>query len=307
MKSPTRIRNDSVASVIPRRHRVVRAAVALAVALSVASCEIEDTVSEEDEPITGTTTVYELLRFQSNLDQAFNIVFVPDESYGDLGVLANRQAFVSDIADVVENSYWQNQAYFYGLARFNYFYMTAAGSVTESPPDADGNFQCPAVTWPAAVNTDGAFADQLLLIHQNDLRDCGGGGRATAEPTSSRTVVHETGHGLFGLPDEYCCDSFYSAVPPVLYATEADCNNDPANAAWRNCTPLGPDRNGDTWWRSQGHITTNLIMRNGGAEVWESGPADWSIMDDAYQALGSTVGPPAVFAPDRWSYTVPSP
>jgi hypothetical protein len=294
----------------PHRWRRARALAALlAVALLSASCEIDDTVSPTDEPVVGTTTVYELLRWQSDLDKAFNIVFVPDASYGDLSVLANRRTFVSDIADVVENSYWQNQGYFNGQVRFNYFYMTESGSVTESPPHPlTGEFQCPAVTWPPEATTDAAFADQLLLIHQNELRDCGGGGRASAEPTSFRTVVHETGHALFTLPDEYDDDGAgYWVAPPVLYATKKDCTSDPANAAWRNCTALGPDGDGNTWWRSQGHITTNLIMRNIGAEVWESGPADWSIMADAYQSLGSSIGPPSVFAPDRWSYTVPSP
>ncbi|MDF1763876.1 MAG: hypothetical protein P1U57_10740, partial [Oleibacter sp.] len=251
------------------------------------------------------TTVYQLFTPQSDLDQALNIVFVPDASYGDLSVLANRQAFVDDMTDVIENGYWQNRAYFNGILHFNYYYMTASGSVVARTPDADGNFRCPTVTWPAQVSTDAAFADQLVLMHQNDLRDCGGGGRATAEPTSYRTIVHETGHGLFGLPDEYCCDSFYREVAPVLYSTQNRCNNDPANASWRNCVSLTSSRDGSIWWRSQGNITTNLIMLNGGVEVWESGPADWTMMEDKYDDLGANVTPPTDFAPARWSYSVP--
>ncbi|WP_157209814.1 hypothetical protein [Marinimicrobium agarilyticum] len=272
---------------------------------AIVSCEITRTVSEDDTPVSGDT-VYELYAPQSDMDKAFNIVFVPDDSYGDLSVLANRQDFVDDMTDVIENAYWQNRAYFNGFLHFNYYYMTETGDVQARSPDVNGNFRCPTVTWPAGVNTDAAFADQLILIHQNNLRDCGGGGRATAEPTSYRTIVHETGHGLFGLPDEYCCDSTYSEVKPVLYATESACKNDPDNSAWRNCVSLTSSRDGSTWWRSQGDITNNLIMRNAGTEVWESGPADWFIMEEAYQSLGSSqVSTPDVFAPDRWDYDVP--
>lgn len=89
-------------------------------------CEITRTVSNKDKPVSGAT-VFELYVPQSNPDKAFNIVFVPDSSYGDLSVLANRQAFVDDMADVIENAYWQNQAYFNGLFYYNYYYMTATG------------------------------------------------------------------------------------------------------------------------------------------------------------------------------------
>ncbi len=273
-----------------------------------AACKLTRTVSADDAPASGAT-VFEVFAPKSDLDGAFNVLFVPDASYGDMTVVANRQRFVNDAIGIIENGYWQNRAYFNGLFLYNYYYMTATGSVTARPLDADGNFQCPTVTWPAAVNTDGAFADQIILVHANELRDCGGGGRATAEPTSFRTMVHETGHGLFGLPDEYCCDGGYFAKSPVMYTSSADCTGDAANAAWRNCGSHTSSRNGSVWWRSQANITTNLIMSNAGNEVWESGPADWAVMDQAYRSLSGApvVTPPAAFAPAQWSYVVPTP
>lgn len=281
-------------------------AVALGLAV-VASCEIDPEVTATDEPVPGTSTVFELYRVNPDLDAAFNVIFVPDESYGDMSDLTNRQAFADDAADIIENGYWQIQAYFNGWFYFNYFYMTESGAVTANPPDASGNFQCPTVTWPAEVNSDGAFADQLLLVHTNVLRDCGGGGRATSEPTSFRTVVHETGHGIFGVPDEYCCDGGYWVMPPVMYSSQNNCTNDASNAGWRSCTSFTSSRNGAVWWRSQGDVISNLIMRNAGDEVWESGPADWASMSNSYQSIGASVSTPSVFAPDTWDYAVPSP
>jgi len=45
------------------------------------------------------------------------LAFVPDTAYGNLGVLANRQAFVDDLTNHIENSYWQNQGYYFNLRR----------------------------------------------------------------------------------------------------------------------------------------------------------------------------------------------
>lgn len=279
--------------------------------LPVAGCDLEVEVTEDDEPVSGST-VFELFVLQPDLDRTFNIVFVPDTSYGDLGVLANRQDFVDDLTDLVENSYWQNQGYYYNLAHFNYFYMNVAGSVTPNPPAADGSFRCPTVSWPGAVGTDAAFADAVLLIHRNNLRDCANpsSGRATTEPTSFRTAAHETAHAIFGLPDEYCCDGGYFSVSPVMYSSRNACTNDAANSAWRNCVSHTSSRDGSVWWRSEGAIGDSALMISAGATVWEYGPGDWQALDAAYQGLpgscgAACTGDPTVVAPANWDRPPP--
>lgn len=283
------------------------AVLVVCIAFSVGGCQLNVTAEEDDVPVSGST-VFELFAIQRNRDRAFNIVFVPDASYGNLTVLANRQAFIDDLTNLIENSFWQNQGYYFNLAHFNYYYMNVAGSVVARPPDAAGNFQCPTVTWPAAVNTDAAFADALLLIHTNELRDCAdpSSGRATTEPTSFRTAAHETAHAVFGLPDEYCCDGGYSAVAPVMYTSRTNCNSDAANAGWRNCVSITSTRNGSTWWRSEGGVTGSALMISGGDTVWEFGPGDWAVMDAAYQSLPGScgagcTGDPSVIAPANWN------
>ena len=267
-------------------------------------CSLTVDVSEDDAPVSGSS-VYELFAIQSDMDDAFNILFIPDASYGDLSNLINRQAFVDDLTNAIENSYWQNQGYYFNLGRYNYYYSLDSGSVVENTPDSEGNFRCPTVTWPGSINTDGNFADATILIHSNELRDCANpsSGRATAEPTSYRTIVHESSHAIFGLPDEYCCDSNYRTNVPVLYATEAACMNDPVNAAWRNCVSFVSARDGNDWWRSEGDITSSAIMLSGGSTVWEFGPADWEIMEDAYLSFpgARSAGTPSVFAPNNWN------
>jgi hypothetical protein len=264
-----------------------------ALALGLAACQVEFDASNPPPPISPGSTVHGLIEWDPTQASTLNILFVPDSSYGDLSVEANLQAFFEDIELVIEQGYWQNNAYYVNLGRFNYYYMTEAGSAA-----APTSGICPSVTWPSQVDTDGAFADLVLLLHTNTLRDCRWGRKATSEPTSYRTVVHESTHALFNIPDEYCCDGGYYVAQPVLYSSSASCNGDAANAAWRNCTSFTAD-NGTTWWRSEDSIVD--IMVASGSTVVEVGTADWAIMESVLSALGPT-GTPSVFAPASWDH-----
>ena len=260
----------------------------------VTACDVEFDAGNPPPPIAPGSTVHGLIEWDPTQASTLNILFVPDTAYGDLGVQANLQAFFDDIEQVIEQGYWQNNAYYRNLARFNYYYITVAGTAA-----APTTGLCPNVTWPGEVDTDGAFADLVLLLHTNPLRDCRWGRKATSEPTSYRTVVHESTHALFNIPDEYCCDGGYYVAPPVLYSSSANCNGDAASAAWRNCSSFTAN-NGTAWWRSEDNISD--IMVSAGSVVVEAGEADWAIMNDVLSALGPT-STPTVFAPASWDHT----
>lgn len=265
-------------------------------AVLLSSCNVEFVARPGDQPIVTGSSVFPLLEIQSNRDNALNIVFVPDGSYGDMSVLANRQAFLDDLELVIEDGYWENQAYYYNLGKFNYYYMNRSGTVSAATSGT-----CPTVTWPAEVDSDAAFADLVLLLHTNELRDCRWGRKATSEPTSFRTIVHESSHALYNIPDEYCCDGGYYDRSPILYSTQAGCTGDAANAAWRNCVSFTAD-SGPTWWRSEGSYSSNEIMISAGATVWEMGPGDWAAAKSVLTSLGSpTASTPNVFAPAGWT------
>jgi hypothetical protein len=267
------------------------AALAFTVALVVTACDFNPVANESDEPIETGSTVFQLLQLQLNVDRALNVVFVPDTAYGDMTVLANRQAFLDDLGDVVDTGYWQNQVWVKNVGVTNFFYMTVAGTAADPTTGI-----CPTVTWPAEADTDAAFADVLVLIHTNTLRDCRSGRKVTSEPGSFRTVVHESSHALFNLPDEYCCDGGYWVKKPVLYDTESDCTGDAANAAWRDCVSFTAT-GGEDWWRSED--TDDDIMSVGGSVVLEYGRADWVVVEAVITTIG-TPNPPTVFAPDTW-------
>lgn len=226
-------------------------------------------------------------------DEAIDVVFIPDDDYGDLSVNANLQDFLDDIDGMINDGFWENNAMYVNNTLFNFWYMVEQGDVQEVVPN-----QCPDVDWPNLSDT--AFAELVVLLHPNTVRDCAWGKKVTSEPFSYRTVVHESGHGAFNLPDEYCCDGGYSITSPVLYASQADCEADATNAAWRDCQSF-TDVDGDTWWRSEDMIDD--IMSTGGATVLEFGQADWVVVKQVMQALGaaSGVSDPAVFAPTDWT------
>jgi len=256
------------------------------------ACNLTPVARESDRPITTGSTVFQFVQLQRDLDRALNIVFVPDTSYGDMAVLANRQSFLDDLGDVVDTGYWQNNMFVRNVHLTNFFYMTVAGTVT-----APTTGICPVATWPTQVSTDAAFADLVLLIHTNTLRDCRWGRRATTEPTSFNTVVHESSHALFNLPDEYCCDGGYREVKPVLYDTSSECTTDPDNASWRDCISYTAG-SGANWWRSEDSDVD--VMSAGGATVLEHGRADWFVVENVLDDLG-TPETPTVFAPDAWN------
>lgn len=273
------------------RRAVLWGFVVMLTALVPAGCELSPRANDDDQPIEEGSTVFQLLQLQRNLDKALNIVFVPDGSYGDQSVLANRQAFLDDLGDVVDTGYWQNQMFVRNVHLTNFFYMTASGTVS-----APSSGICPAVAWPAEVDTDAAFADLVLLVHSNDLRDCRWGRKATSEPGSFRTIVHESSHALYNLPDEYCCDGGYREVKPVLYDSSGECTTDAANAAWRDCASFAAS-SGATWWRSED--TDTDIMSGGGSVVLEFGRGDWAVVEGVLDDFG-TPSAPTVFAPDGW-------
>jgi hypothetical protein len=234
-------------------------------------------------------------------EQAIDVVFVPDDDYGDMSVVSNRQAFIDDIENMIGEGFLQNNALAVNLMGLNFWYMLRTGDVQ---PPAKPEDICPVVTWPDLAEAD--FAEVFVLLHRNTsvLRDCADKRRVTSRSDRFSAVVHEFSHGAFNLPDEYCtktcCDSPYFAAPPVLYETLADCNNDPDNADWRDCQCF-TDNKGEDWCRSEDDIDD--IMSVWSNTVLEYGPADWVIVRDVLSGLGwGAPNVPMVFAPTNWDW-----
>ncbi|MGH2538654.1 MAG: hypothetical protein ACRDHL_14795 [Candidatus Promineifilaceae bacterium] len=264
---------------------------ALVVILATGACEITLSATSTPDPVVGGA-VFAAVRWRDQ-DQAIDVVFIPDDDYGDMNDVADRQVFLDDVANMIDTGFYQNNAIVSNIAAINFWFMTATGNVAE--PDEG---ICPDVTWPDL--TAAAFAESIVMLHTNALRDCAFGNQVTSEPTSFRTVVHEFSHAAWGLPDEYCCDGGYFVTPPVFYAEAADCTGDADNAPWRDCDTFTAS-SGEDWTRSEDD--TDDIMSVGGSVVLEYGQADWFVMDGILSGLGfGAAQTPDVFAPDPWDW-----
>jgi hypothetical protein len=152
--------------------------------------------------------------------------------------------FLRDVADAIQNSYLADELLGANIYRFNFWYFKDTGTTGElcinNPP--------------SSYYTDAAFADSGAIIHTDPFRDCATGGVFSSEPTSYRTFVHESGHAVFGLADEYCCDGGYWQPDPWpnLYISLINCETDAKEQAWpaSDCKGITRTSDGTKFWLS---------------------------------------------------------
>ena len=173
-----------------------------------------------------------------------DVILIPADTYA-----GDTAQFLEDLEDVIENGYYASDAISANRNKINIYYMSEEAGVTAypacgfTPPTGDCDDFGDAVL----------FADSIGVIHPNDFRDWAGTKCDrrifTSEPTSYRTFVHESGHSLFGLKDEYCCDSHYSQNDPNpnIWSSESACEDDAVSEGWDpdDCVPFCPSGSGN--------------------------------------------------------------
>jgi hypothetical protein len=193
------------------------------------------------------------IRVTGDPAKRMDIVFIPDTDLplGD---------FRANLAGVIENLYFKYETY-RGNDRgvmwrviYNFYYSGQQGNYEEL---------CQ-FTEPANVANLQAVGDAIAILHQAPLRDCKVGGIFSSEIDFDKTLIHETGHALFDLRDEYCCDSAYDQQPcfPNLYATLAACQADAPSLglAASACTKLTDGEHSIEFWRVDPTSTPGCIM-----------------------------------------------
>jgi hypothetical protein len=122
-----------------------------------------------------------------------DLVFYADrDSYSS----SSDPVFLGDVANAISNAYFTEDVFLDNQDAMNYWLAQATG---KADPDCD--IEAPQRAW----------EDAGAVFHTDTFRDCAPGGERvfSTEPTSLRTMLHETGHRPFGLADEYCCDGGY--------------------------------------------------------------------------------------------------
>ncbi|MCX9084296.1 MAG: hypothetical protein OIN87_05780 [Candidatus Methanoperedens sp.] len=197
-----------------------------------------------------------------------DVVFIPSKEYD-----GNMAQFYSDISNSIKNGYYASDPIFKNRNKFNFYYFKNTVNVgTKTIPGVSGTL----CDWSAPSGWGGVtFADSGAIIHRFDCRDSAGGGLFSSEWNSYRTLVHESGHAIFGIADEYCCDSYYfePSPNPNIWNTLAKCKNAATANGWNpnDCVKLTDGTSSINWWKSDPEPD---IMKTGGGTVWAFNRAD---------------------------------
>lgn len=186
--------------------------------------------------------------------EKIDVIFIPDPDFG-----GNNNQFITAVSNLVANGYLST-------ANFATNVRTWRGTwnlyVTYQTGDAmgfgNGCNQAPA-NWTNLTT----IVDAGAIVHVNNLRDCGQrppNGIFSIQVGANQTLVHETGHTVFDLADEYCCDGGYWQTTPHgnMFSNQAACQTSATAHGWptSDCVQLaGPNCGGgtaSTWWRSDG-------------------------------------------------------
>jgi len=217
----------------------------------------------------------------------YDILFIPDETYkGDL------DTFKSDIYNIATNRINSIELLKERQKSFNFYYIDDYAYVSgyksqENPPD----FNAPKQMDFASIS----FVDAICVVHKNQFRDWAGsynGIPIFTSHSSGTTIyplipnmpsfIHELGHALFKLKDEYCCDSYYFQNDPMpnIWSSELNCKDDAIKEGWdlnsivqfcpAGCLGSESCNCGSGYWKID---KNDCIMGNMSPIHWYFGPA----------------------------------
>ena len=137
---------------------------------------------------------------QGDVDHVFDVIFIPDTDITDVSGFRDHCSKMIEDAVLAEPSIkpWNQQ--------FNFYINPESGTATDYDNiDTDGLHQKPS-NW-----ANLSFAESKVLMHKNNLRDYAMGDLFSTEQQNRGTMMHEGGHSLFGLADEYASGSHWQA------------------------------------------------------------------------------------------------
>lgn len=193
-------------------------------------------------------------RANGNTNERIDLVFVPNEDYnGDM------DTFLNDVNNNINNRLGAVVPIDTNLDRFNFYYTRLEGKVSSSSNNCGRENSLP-----DDLLKKCPYADAVVVLHTATFGDCaansGAVGIFSAEGEIGRSFIHEGGHGIFGLRDEYdssresgSCD--YTAyntsrpLPSNIWATEASCRTDALDEGWdqNQCYMFTSCQ--DDWWK----------------------------------------------------------
>lgn len=185
------------------------------------------------------------------LEDKINFGLVPDED------MPNYLAFTNDLEPMVLSLFYTDTNQY---TRFTRTWKNVF-NVWAGPEGADGE-GCTR-TFNAPASTVRAAFDGTAILHRNAFRDCAsislGGGAGTSQTNlgdAAWVLLHEAGHFMFGLGDEYDGGGNWAASDPKnVFDTEAACQTaSTANGLpTAQCAEIGST---GKWRNDDGNSTT---------------------------------------------------
>jgi hypothetical protein len=203
------------------------------------------------QPVPGHTN--------GDSDERIDLVFVMDKDYID-----GFDAFLKAVEHQISDRLGGIAPVDTNLDKFNFYYTRLEGDVIDNDNNKEADNCGDASSLPDKLLEQCTFENAVVVLHTQDLSDCkstiGEVSVFSAEGNADRSFIHEAGHALFGLKDEY--DSNRSATPSCKYtnytdggtpsniwATETDCRNDARDQGWDEdqCYMFTPCQ--EDWWK----------------------------------------------------------
>ncbi|MCB0464654.1 MAG: hypothetical protein KDC78_03110 [Aequorivita sp.] len=129
---------------------------------------------------------------QGDPDNVFDMVFIPDTD------ITNINTFYTNCRGAIRESFFDEPQTQFWRRQYNFYINTQTGHATDyDRRTIDGPHQLP------SNNANLSFAEGRALMHQGNLRDWASGGVFSTEMQNRGTILHESGHSLYSLADEY--------------------------------------------------------------------------------------------------------
>ncbi len=191
---------------------------------------------------------------QGDVDDVFDIILIPDTDITDM------DDFRDNCHNMIRNTIHREPSMNLLNHQFNFYINPLTGTATDYDRiSVDGHHLLPANT------VEMSFAEVRVLMHQNNLRDYSWNGIYSTEMDRPQTFIHEGGHGMFGLADEYSAGAHWQAADlPNNWASLAAAQ---ADAPGRNKTAADARQIGTSGWYKL--CTDNCPMISGSALLFD--------------------------------------
>jgi hypothetical protein len=192
-----------------------------------------------------------------------DVVFHMADDYAANGLTFTD--FVNDATDKVQDVYGAQDIVKTNLDKFNiWVYNKEADEINCGTVDPDANIDMP-------------WRDDDAVLHDASFQDCTNAGLSnfSAEGWSTKAFLHESGHAVFGLGDEYDGPTNYSIVQSPeqnIWDNQADCQSE-QTANGRDPTACYQFTTQDGgWWGI--HVGTTVMTNGNVGEPWYTEAAE---------------------------------